>query len=411
MIRHLTRSLALAIALSFAAAAAGGAASCQQIPVRQLGPVEARTPQSFGLLYGVRQLPGGNVLVNDPSSRRLLLLDSTFQHTTLIADSAQGAPAPYGVRPTGIVPYPGDSTLLVDLTAPALLVIDPHGKLARTMAVPKATDIYYLAYVGYGTPGVDPRNRLVYRGVPAPAANASAPVYPERGDTTPYVQASPDSAPIVRANLDTRSLDTIAYVHVPKSTFVMRWDSRGNMTRRTFTNAIAYIDDWTLLPDGTIAILRGQDYHLEWISPDGARTTSPKMPFDWKRLSDDDKTAIIDSLKKESDRLTAASPATAPFLALQAVVTPKEIADYLPPIRASQSLVRADRDGNVWILPLTSTQAGPGLVFDVVNRAGEVFERVRLPAGRALEGFGPGGVVYMTAHDSTGSHLERARIK
>jgi hypothetical protein len=400
------------VAIALVVTVASAAATQQQIPIRAFGPVEARSTQSFGLLYGVRELPGGNVLVNDPSTRRLLLLDSTLQRITVIADSTPGAPAPYGVRPTGIVPYLADSTVLVDLSALALVVIDPYGRIARTMAVPRAADIYYLAYAGYGTPGVDPQDRLVYRGVPprAPSA-AGAQAFPQRGDTTPYVYVSPDSAPIVRASLKTRAIDTIGFVHVPRSTYMSRWDAKGTMNVRMMTNAIAYIDDWTLLPDGTVAILRGQDYHMEWVSPDGTHTSSQKMPFDWRRLTDDDKAAIIDSLKKESDRLIAAGGSSPPFLALPAVVTTRELADYMPPIRASQSFVRADRDGNVWILPLTSTHAGPGLLFDVVNREGAVFQRVRVPAGRAVEGFGRGGVIYMSTRDSTGTHLERARIK
>jgi hypothetical protein len=40
-----------------------------------------------------------------------------------------------------------------------------------------------------------------------------------------------------------------------------------------------------------------------------------------------------------------------------------------------------------------------------------VFERVRLPAGRALEGFGANGVIYMTSHGVGGARLERARVK
>jgi len=71
----------------------------------------------------------------------------------------------------------------------------------------------------------------------------------------------------------------------------------------------------------------------------------------------------------------------------------------------------ADADGNVWVLPSTSSQSGGGLLYDVINRRGEVFQRVRIPAGRALEGFGAGGVVYLTYRDASGQHVERARVK
>lgn len=100
-----------------------------------------------------------------------------------------------------------------------------------------------------------------------------------------------------------------------------------------------------------------------------------------------------------------------PFKAVQ----PEDLPDFYPPIRPGQ--VMADPEGNVWILPTTSklsTPGNPGLVFDVVNRAGEIIERVRLPADRTLAALGPGGVVYMRHAVYTPGHrvqqVERAKV-
>jgi hypothetical protein len=50
-------------------------------------------------------------------------------------------------------------------------------------------------------------------------------------------------------------------------------------------------------------------------------------------------------------------------------------------------------------------------VYDVVNRKGELVDRLQLPAFRTIAGFGP-GVVYMAVTDQAGVvHLERARVK
>jgi hypothetical protein len=82
------------------------------------------------------------------------------------------------------------------------------------------------------------------------------------------------------------------------------------------------------------------------------------------------------------------------------------IPDYVPPLRDGSA--RADADGNVWILPLTSLGApGGGLLYDVVNRRGEIFERVQVPSGCSVLGFGKGRVVYITC---TATSLERRRI-
>jgi len=88
----------------------------------------------------------------------------------------------------------------------------------------------------------------------------------------------------------------------------------------------------------------------------------------------------------------------------------KEIADYYPAIRPGAA--RPDLDGNLWILPTTSAQSQGGeLVYDVVNKSGELFQRVRIPSGRSIAGFGKGGVVYLMSGDRTkGFVLERSSV-
>jgi hypothetical protein len=70
--------------------------------------------------------------------------------------------------------------------------------------------------------------------------------------------------------------------------------------------------------------------------------------------------------------------------------------------------VRADNDGNLWVRTTQPSDAGP--IYDVVNGKGELVDRVKLPFGRVISGFGP-GVVYMGVQDEKGARLEMARIK
>jgi hypothetical protein len=50
-------------------------------------------------------------------------------------------------------------------------------------------------------------------------------------------------------------------------------------------------------------------------------------------------------------------------------------------------------------------------VYDVVNRQGELVDKVELPQGRTLIGFGPGGIVYLLARDAGATRIEQARFK
>jgi hypothetical protein len=435
------RTLALCVASALGAQ--------QAIPVRQLSPIEATSRDTVTFLYGVRELSDGGLVANDAGSRRLILFDRSLTTSRIIADSVSGSPSPYGKRPAGIIPYLGDTTLLVDVAARAFVVFDKHGEVTGVMSPPRANDVTTMASPSLGAPRLDPKGRLIYRSV---LPMAFKPPEPGKPFTMP---AMADSAPILRADFDTRRADTLAWVRVPKITVASSSvDGGAGEVFRPLFNPLASIDDWAMLPDGSVAILRGRDYHIDWINADGSRVSSPKMPFDWKRLTDDDKVAFIDSSKKTLAKQMASggigilpsaasdihggngaaamaghsltilrveapdggpapkSSAGAPGPTVSGIelVPPSELPDYVPPVLRSGAML-SDPDGNVWVLPSTSAQSGSGLLYDVIDRKGEVFQRVRIPAGRALEGFGTGGVVYLTHRDGTGQHLERARIQ
>lgn len=60
-------------------------------------------------------------------------------------------------------------------------------------------------------------------------------------------------------------------------------------------------------------------------------------------------------------------------------------------------------------LAAAATTPTAGLIYDIVNREGQLVERVQLPPGRTLVGFGKGGVVYLANREGRGMVLERAR--
>ena len=74
--------------------------------------------------------------------------------------------------------------------------------------------------------------------------------------------------------------------------------------------------------------------------------------------------------------------------------------------------MRADLDGNLWIRTSSVRSGGvSGPIYDVVNRKGELVDRLQIPAGRQIIGFGRGGVVYMSATDEKGTWIERTKAR
>src|SRR3954468_7350642 len=197
--------------LIFAAAATASAQT--PIPIRTIGPILATSTENVGQAVTLRGTSDGHVIVGAGARQKVYAFDSTLQHFTIIADSGAGTGV-IPIRTTGLIPYLGDSTLLPDFGANALLVLDASGKQVRSMAPPHASDLMFLGIpAGFGRPGFDPQGRLVYRSVvrtnfrpmPTPGGN-------QKMEMTPV---NVDSAPILRGDFDKRSVDTLGWMRTP----------------------------------------------------------------------------------------------------------------------------------------------------------------------------------------------------
>lgn len=425
--RTLSRFFIAGLSLSLIAAPAAAIAqtpspTTAKVPTRQLGAITATSLDSLGALVALRALSTGEVMVNDVQRSRVLLFDKTLKSMKVVLDSAATGGASGGMAAAissgQLIPFPGDSSLFVDVSSLSMLVIDPAGKVSHVMSLPKPRDAMFLAQpVGFGTPQIDPKGRLVYRGV-----IINLPKPPEPGAPPSFnFPEQPDSAPIVRADFDTRKVDTLTTIKALKpGKMTMAPDKEGNMAMHITINPLDAGDEWAMITDGSIAIVRAHDYHIDWLDADGTKRSTAKMPFDWKRLTDEQKQFKIDSLrpqietqiKSQASRLpTIPTPNGPRKILINFDFAPlKDIPDYEPPV--SPGSVKADLDNHLWIVPRTATVgSGGGLRYDVIDRNGEIIDRVQFPKGRALAGFGPGGVVYVLNTDGKKSVLERATIK
>jgi hypothetical protein len=88
------------------------------------------------------------------------------------------------------------------------------------------------------------------------------------------------------------------------------------------------------------------------------------------------------------------------------IVEPSELPDYLPAFTTGS--VRADREGKLWVR-IFSSQQNAAPEYDVIDRTGKLVDRVALPVGTTIAGFGPDGAVYLGVRDASGVHITRAR--
>ncbi|MDB4890900.1 MAG: hypothetical protein JWL61_2755 [Gemmatimonadetes bacterium] len=466
MMQSIRKSARGALALSLTAAGVVGAqaqatttspSTASKITTRQMPAAMASSTDSIGSVAAVRQLPNGNVLVNDQARRRVIMLDKNMKLVGVVADSTSSTANAYGVRPGGLMAYRGDSTLFVDPASLSMLVIDPNGKIIRTMAAPRPNDVNFLTGGAAGNPGFDGQGRLVYRTMDFGFGRGGP--RPEPGK--PFVPPTPpDSSALVRFDLATRKLDTAGFYKIPKANVQMTQDANGGMRVSVIMNPLPVVDDWAVLSDGTVAFVRGHDYHVDFVDASGAKTAAEKIPYDWQRMTDDDKQRFLDSSKVAIEKQRAAmvagggagpgrgglADAAAAVLGGAApermtitmsrpaggegpprvemgggpggpgggpqpvqMVNASELPDYKPVFGTGS--VKADMDGRLWVRTIPTKATTGGAIYDVIDRSGKLVDRVQVPAGTTIAGFGAGGVVYLGARDSSGLHIQRIALR
>jgi hypothetical protein len=435
--RRCTFTVAAGLASILAGARPSRAQAPVTLPVVELPAATAVSTERFGTILGVRELPDGSVLVDDAARKQVKMLGPGLALAKVVFDTVRGQPNFYGPRIMPLIPYPGDSTLFPTLNSRSLAMLDPRGENARALTTPVVNDVFFLR-----RGGTDGRGRLFFAGEPK--------ILSQEVGKPPIVS---DSTPIVRIDFAARTNDTVAYIARPL--WYADAISAANLAtvQRYFNpDPLRTLDEWAVLADGTLAVVRGHDYRVDFIRPDGSTFSSPKLPFDWRPLSDADKEKMIDSalaLRKLAARTNTlvngieklvvwqgtgrgqeAGPGTERYPRIDTVNAlvsknngggdmivlnqPRrkieEVFDYYPPVRDRAAM--ADMDDHLWILPTTSKQSKAGeLVYDNVNAKGELFQRVRVPLGRYVVGFGRNGTVYLAwGSIASGFVLERTRL-
>lgn len=362
----------------------GVARAQAKVPEQRLDKPDTEFPESFDQVSALRELPGGKVLLVDLGPKSLILADLKAGTQTTIGRNGQG-PGEYQF-PGGLVPYLGDTTLLVDLVSRRFLAVSADGKMGKTIPYPEALQ-------GLAQPkGADRQGRIYLQGSPF-----------RLGDGVD-VSTIPDSAPIVRWDRESNRIDTLGKVKIP-ATKMQRSGTSNARVIMMRPQPYAPQDEWVAAPDGRVAVARVGDYHVEWLGDRPARGTP--VPFQPVKVTDGDKKAFMDAMKNSRNRITVNNGGRGPA---QELKPPEPSADEFdwpaekPPFRARGAYLSPE--GELWLLR-SNTASDSVPVFDVFNASGALARRVILPKGRQLVGIGQ-GTAYAVRTDEDGLQwLER----
>ena len=428
--------------------------AAQQVQTRTLSKPTAEYAEPFSQMVAAYELRDGRIVAADPRDKTLLAVDIRGGKATPIGREGAGPQEWGSVR--GISGWLGDSLVAYDGLNSRYLIIDPNAKPIRTFSTVtgdapvgagappagRAGDGGRGAGAGsagggaggrggdgaragggagdgrilIGGPGGGPR---ISGGSGMKGADSRGRLYSQEiafrigGDGT--ISAG-DSAPIVRFDPASNRRDTIAYVNLAKNSAggAARGDGRGNQTveiRMGSPSPFPAADEWTVFRDGTVAIARVADYHVEVIPPGGRRVAGRAVPFTPVRVTEADKQQWRDARKN-------AVPIVRSFgdgggrAASSAQSLPAQEPDSWPETKPPflTGSVFAAPNGDVWVVRARSaTDKIP--TADVFNPQGQLVGRVVFPERTRLVALGAKGVYLVRIDDDDLQYLQHHALQ
>lgn len=370
-------------------------------PTRSLARPEAEFPEPFTQVGAVRELSDGRLVVIDPRDKIVQLVDFRNGSGTKVGREGSG-PGEYAF-PSRLVALPGDSSGVYDMLNSRMLVVLPNGKPGSFITTEAAA-------VGGGAGGrgtvriggalprfTDARGRLYWTGQPFTQA---------AGDGPP---TSADSVPVVRYDRATKKTDSLAWVRVAKGNVQTSGGSGNVQLRIGIANPFQPRDEWAVLPDGRVAVLRSPEYRVDWYGPNGKSSSAP-IAYEKLKLTEAHKAQWRESRKQQTMMMVTMnngqrSVRTGPPAA--DLPDPGDWPELLPPFVDNATFVAPD--GMLWV-HRTRAANDPTPNYDVLDGTGKVAMRVELPAGTRLVGLGKGTVYATRTDDDDLQYLQRYRL-
>ena len=418
-------------------------AVAQQVPTKTLARPAAEYDEPFSSLNSLRELKDGRLIVSDIRDKTLQLIDLASGRATPIGREGSG-PAEWGL-PRRVLAMPGDSTYVFDLLNSRFLVVGPDGRAVRTFS-PAAEAAMQTVTRGGGGDGArggagvgagggrgaagagsgsrggpmrmvasfggsgllaaratDARGRLYFTGMPV-----------SLGPDGQLHQA--DSVPILRQSLGATSPDTVAFVQLATGSAAVSGSQNNMQIRigggRPFENG----DEWTVFPDGRVAIARVADYRVDIVQPNRQLLRGTPVRYSPVRVTEADKRQW-----REAQRNTMAFSMSvdgrgsgAPQRSVQtgrpagAIDEPAEWPEVKSPFPGES--VWAAPSGETWVF--RSRAANDRIpAADVFDARGRLVGRVVMPAGSRLVALGARGVYAVRIDEDDLQYLQRYALQ
>jgi hypothetical protein len=367
----------------------------QQVPTVALGRAEATYVEPFTLIGGLRELPGGKVLVIDPRDKVVEIVDLGSGSATKIGREGSG-PGEYQF-PRSVLAMPNNESFVVDPMQSRMLRIDAAGKVIETVSYPGSMG------PGMQVVGADAQGRIYWEG--SSFGGGGGPM--TFNSTQSGEIAQKDSVPVIRWDRRANKIDTLLMVKGPQ----MKVNMSGGQSSRSVmirTQPFTSRDGWGVAPDGRVAVARSAPYRVDVVSAAGRRQVGTPVGVAALPLTSQDQQEYLKAQKAAPRmmRTVGGGGGAAPPAPPEPSVDDYEWPATKPFFDAAS--IRVSPIGELW--SLRSRPAGDAIpVYDVFGVDGKLVRRVTFPAKTRLVGFGDGTIYVARSDDDDLQYLERYR--
>jgi hypothetical protein len=364
-------------------------ASAQEVPVVTLSGPAATYPDGLGSLRGVRQLSGGRLLVADGLGQALIVWTPGAGADTL-TNIGEG-PDEYE-NPDGLFPLPDGGTLLVDIGNARLVELDANLEFGDT--------------------------RPIARGQTGPGMTLLLPAATDDGGFIYFHRAEigveggmRDSASVARFDRQSEDIVDLARIKIQDT---KRQESGSGNNRNISIEPIPLSpqDAWGVAPDGSLAVARSSDYHIEWIRPDGRIVRGPAVAYEPVRVGTAEQEEYFEDRSGGIMIDMEMSDGGSPRMSMsrgssEAANMRRDIARYeWPDVKPAFTprAVTVSPAGHAWVR--RSRPAGEPTLFDIFDSEGIRLAQVALPPDRQLVGFGDDAVFLVRSDELEFAWLE-----
>ena len=389
-VARLARVASLA-ALSFAAPAFA------QGTVRDLPKPTREIEDPFSLISGVTEIKPNQVLAVDGTEGTVALVDFAKGSKTSVGRQGSG-PGEYRA-PAGLFRVRGDTIWLLDAMLQRITAFNPDltpGTTFPMLMLDQSTMTVLTA------PFTSDRTGRLYSSAMKIQAGVG-------GGGNDMQMTLPDSVGLVRFDPRQAARTELTKVRFPVSG-KPEISRAGNSMKYTMAYpGLIAADAWAVFPDGRIAIVRGATYTIEFIAPDGTKSTAGRIAYQPIKLTAADQKAEMDEAKRQmaEQGKVAQKMMPAGFSLEMELLPPASWPANYPAVAPLGAI--AGPDGRLWVRRSIPFRTGREQ-WDVIDTNGKLVTSWRLPAKTTIVAVGQGVVYTVRTDEDDLRYLQRVEI-